>query len=77
MSLDRFLTAELGTGGAARCRKRPRDIYTVDYMGTQRSPRQRPDEAGAIAVVDLLFGGRIVIYAIPGDNEWRRVERRP
>lgn len=76
MSTDSLTAPDRAADAIARVKRAPRDIYTVAYMGNQRAPR-RPDEAGALAVVDLLFGGRICIYAIAGDNEWRRVRRLP
>lgn len=76
MSLSRFDAPDTATTGYARCKRAPHDIYTVTYLGNQRPP-ERPDEAGAIAVVDLLFGGRMAVYVIPGDAEFRRVRRLP
>jgi hypothetical protein len=37
----------------------------------------RPDELGAVCVVDHVFGGRSAIHAISGDREWVRVETLP
>jgi hypothetical protein len=41
-------------------------------MGTQ-PPVESRGEDGALCVIDLIFGGRIAIHAIPGDTKLRRV----
>jgi hypothetical protein len=64
--------AEASPVSYARCKSQPRDVYTKLYLGTQRAPAF-PDEAGAICVVETLFGGRVRIYAIAGDPTHRRV----
>lgn len=33
------------------------------FMGNRRAP-QRPDEQGAAIVVDLVFGGRVILYTL-------------
>lgn len=74
MSLDSFRLPERSNDACARVPRRPHDDYSQDYLGTQRAPSQA-DEMGAVAVVDLVFGGRAVIYAT-GDKAMRRVEMR-
>lgn len=64
---------ERSTVAYARCKRQPRDVYTSVYIGTQRPPRH-PDERGAVAVIECVFGGRVRVYAIAGDPDHRRVE---
>lgn len=63
----------------ARCERRADGNYIAHadaphwlWLGTQRAPL-RPDEHGDV-VIDLLFGGRVVLSAVPGDATHRRVE---
>jgi hypothetical protein len=60
----------------ARCRRETGGRYvgfrSAPYCGTQRAP-SRPDERGAVCVVDCIAGGRLLIFAIAGDKEWMRV----
>lgn len=72
MSQDAAVEQERDLTRYARCQKQPRDEYTRLYLGTQRAPA-RPDEAGALCVVELLFGGRAVFYRIENDPGHRRV----
>ena len=61
----------------ARVRRQASGAYAPKlYGGTQRVP-QRPDERGAVCVIDLAFGGRIALHSIPGDKEWMRIEDLP
>ena len=64
----------------ARVPRQPSGIYTELYFGRQRAPRYQ-DEAGATCVIDLIFAepscSRFVLYAIPGDREYLRVESLP
>jgi len=69
MSRDRFYDPQAGLS-IARVRKQPGHSYTPLYMGDQREPKLA-DEAGAIAVVELLFGGRVVLF--PHDENYLRV----
>ena len=46
------------------------------YHRRQRPP-QRPDEQGAICVIDDHLGGRTALFAIPGDTKYVRVENLP
>lgn len=73
LSLARYDTDERDPVPYARCRKQPGDVYTRLYSGNQRAPLHA-DEKGAIAVVECVFGGRVRIYSIQGDKEFRRVE---
>ena len=72
MSRDRFYDPQASLS-VARVRKRTGHVYSPDpYMGNQRAPKLA-DEVGAVAVVDLLFGGRIAVY--PHDEDWMRIRR--
>lgn len=73
MSLDAAREPEQDSTPYARVKKQPRDIYTALFMGSQRKPA-REDELGAIAVIDLVLGDRVLIW--PCDAHWRRVEIR-
>jgi len=76
MSLARYDIEERDHVAYARCPRQPRDVYAPKlYLGTQRGPRRVDGELGAICVIDLLLGGRIAIFAIAGDDRFRRVER--
>lgn len=35
----------------------------ASYLGRRRAPA-RPDEEGAAIVVDLVFGGRVMLYTL-------------
>lgn len=73
MSQDRFAADDVDPTRYARCKAQPRDVYTKLYLGRQRPPRLA-DEAGAVCVVECVFGGRVRIYRIDGDKDHRRVE---
>ncbi len=81
MSQDRFEEVQLsGRIPYARIRVQPDDVYAAHhggekylFVGEQRAPAGQ-DEAGALCTVDLGDGDRAVIYAIPDDKVWRRVE---
>jgi hypothetical protein len=73
------LAEQLDTTPYARCRRQSDGLYAPKlYTGSQRPPMpSRPDELGAVCVVDHVFGGRSAIHAISGDREWVRVETLP
>jgi hypothetical protein len=73
MSLDRHNQSLPDGVSYARVKRKAYDVYVQDpFMGRQRPPKSA-DEAGALCVVELLFGGRALIYAIDSDNTHRRV----
>lgn len=68
---------ERATDAIARIKKQPGDVYVqTPFPGTQRAP-MLPDEAGALCVVEHVFGGRSAIYAIEGNREQRRLVDLP
>ena len=66
----------------ARVKRRPDGRYVASkenpggYLGQQRSADPwREDEAEAVAVIELIAGGRLCVYA--DRDGWMRVETRP
>jgi hypothetical protein len=51
-------------------------VYTATFVGRQREP-SRPDETGALVVVDQVFGGRVLIIPIRGVPEFAEVRSLP
>jgi hypothetical protein len=64
--------AEWPLDNLARCRK----TALGTYHGLHRPPRLA-DEAGAVGVCDLVFGGRAVFRVEPQNRDWLRVELLP
>lgn len=56
MSQDRFLDEERGLGSGPTCTLAHALSARRHYCGRVRAP-ERPDELGAVVVVELLFGG--------------------
>jgi hypothetical protein len=56
------------------CKRLKGDVYNRrgGWVGTQRAPRL-PDERGAVAVVENVFGGRTVLIPIAGTDYVRVV----
>lgn len=60
----------------AACKRMPRYDGKGGWVGRQRPP-SRPDERGALAVVDCVFGGRVALLPISSVPDWVRVVTLP
>lgn len=77
MSLDSLTADEPTLATDARCRRQPSGRYIghdkAPYMGVRQREPALADEKGAFCVIDCIAGGRLLLFAIPGDREWMRV----
>ena len=78
MSLARFDPDDTAQDKIARCKRLPRDLgYEKLYGGTQRELTPGERASGAVAVVELRFGGRAVLFEDPASPELRIVRLQP